>query len=125
MSTCPSAAAPRRAAGVRRFLRHSSGCYRRAERRFRRRSCPYVTCVGSTDRTLPGATAIHRGYDGVSEVNMLWTILIGFVVGLLARAIKPGSDAIGWIMTAVIGVGGAVLATFIGQQLGWYEHGDK
>jgi uncharacterized membrane protein YeaQ/YmgE (transglycosylase-associated protein family) len=60
-----------------------------------------------------------------SEVRMLWTILIGLVVGLIARAVKPGSDPIGWIMTVVIGVGGAVLATLIGQQLGWYEHGDK
>ena len=55
---------------------------------------------------------------------MLWTILIGFVVGMLARAIKPGRDAIGWIMTAVIGVGGAVLATFIGESLGWYVRGE-
>ena len=55
---------------------------------------------------------------------MLWTILIGFFVGVLARWIKPGEQAMGWIMTAVVGVGGAVLATFIGQTLGWYAHGD-
>ena len=55
---------------------------------------------------------------------MAWTILIGFVVGLIARAVKPGRDAIGWIMTAVIGVGGAVLATFIGEALGWYVRGE-
>ena len=56
---------------------------------------------------------------------MLWTILIGFFVGVLARWIKPGEQAMGWIMTAVIGVGGAVLATFVGQNLGWYAQGDK
>jgi uncharacterized membrane protein YeaQ/YmgE (transglycosylase-associated protein family) len=56
---------------------------------------------------------------------MLWTILTGFVVGLFARWIKPGEQAMGWIMTVLLGVGGAVLATFIGQNLGWYEHGDK
>ena len=56
---------------------------------------------------------------------MLWTILIGLVVGALARWIKPGEQAIGWIMTAAIGVGGAVLATYIGQQLGWYAAGGK
>ena len=55
---------------------------------------------------------------------MLTTILIGFVVGMLARAIKPGRDAIGWIMTAAIGVGGAVVATFIGEGLGWYVRGE-
>ena len=54
---------------------------------------------------------------------MLWTILIGFFVGILARWIKPGEQAIGWIMTAAIGVGGAVVATYIGQQLGWYAQG--
>lgn len=56
---------------------------------------------------------------------MLWTILIGFFVGALARWIKPGDQAMGWIMTALIGVGGAVLATFVGQNLGWYAQGDK
>jgi uncharacterized membrane protein YeaQ/YmgE (transglycosylase-associated protein family) len=56
---------------------------------------------------------------------MLWTILIGFFVGVFARWVKPGDQAMGWIMTALIGVGGAVLATFIGQQLGWYAHGDR
>jgi len=56
---------------------------------------------------------------------MLWTILIGFVVGLLARAIKPGRDALGFIMTTVVGVGGAILAKLVGQQLGWYTAGER
>ena len=55
---------------------------------------------------------------------MLITILIGFVVGLLARWIKPGAQPLGWIMTSLIGIGGAVLATWLGQSLGWYERGD-
>ena len=56
---------------------------------------------------------------------MLWTILIGLLVGAIARWIKPGEQPIGWLLTAAIGVGGAVLATYIGQQLGWYESGGK
>ena len=56
---------------------------------------------------------------------MLWTVLIGFVVGLLARAIKPGRDALGWIMTALVGVGGAILAKLVGVQLGWYTAGES
>jgi uncharacterized membrane protein YeaQ/YmgE (transglycosylase-associated protein family) len=56
---------------------------------------------------------------------MLGTILIGFFVGLLARWLKPGDQPLGWIMTTLVGVGGAVLATLIGQNLGWYAHGDK
>jgi uncharacterized membrane protein YeaQ/YmgE (transglycosylase-associated protein family) len=54
---------------------------------------------------------------------MLGTIIIGLIVGAFARWIKPGEQAIGWIMTALIGVGGAVVATYIGQQLGWYAQG--
>jgi uncharacterized membrane protein YeaQ/YmgE (transglycosylase-associated protein family) len=57
-------------------------------------------------------------------VRMLWTILIGFFVGLFARWLKPGEQSMGWIMTSLVGIGGAVLATFIGQQLGWYNYGD-
>lgn len=55
---------------------------------------------------------------------MLATILIGFFVGVFARWIKPGAQTMGWIMTCLLGIGGALLATFIGQSLGWYEHGD-
>lgn len=58
-------------------------------------------------------------------VAMLGTILIGFFVGLFARWLKPGDQPLGWIMTTLVGVGGAVLATLIGQNLGWYAHGDK
>jgi len=54
---------------------------------------------------------------------MLGTIIIGLLVGAFARWVKPGEQAIGWIMTALIGVGGAVVATYIGQQLGWYAQG--
>ena len=54
---------------------------------------------------------------------MLGTIVVGLVVGAFARWIKPGEQAIGWIMTSLIGVGGAVVATYIGQQLGWYAPG--
>jgi len=56
---------------------------------------------------------------------MLWTILIGFFIGVLARWIKPSEQRLGWIMTALLGVGGAVVATFVGQNLGWYAHGDR
>ena len=58
-------------------------------------------------------------------VTMLGTIVIGFLVGLFARWLKPGDQPLGWIMTTLVGVGGAVLATLIGQNLGWYAHGDK
>lgn len=55
--------------------------------------------------------------------HVLGTIIVGLLVGAIARWIKPGEQGIGWIMTALIGVGGAVVATYIGQQLGWYAVG--
>ena len=49
---------------------------------------------------------------------MIWTIIIGLVAGLLARAIKPGNDAMGWIMTIVLGIVGAMLGGFIAGLIG-------
>ena len=49
---------------------------------------------------------------------MIWTIIIGLVAGLLARAIKPGNDAMGWIMTIVLGIVGAFLGGFIASAIG-------
>ena len=45
---------------------------------------------------------------------MIWTIIIGLVAGLLARAIKPGNDAMCWIMTIILGIAGAFLGGFTG-----------
>ena len=49
--------------------------------------------------------------------GILWTLLIGFLAGLLARALKPGDDKLGFFMTIVLGVLGALLARFIGGAL--------
>ena len=53
-------------------------------------------------------------------MGIIWTILIGFLAGLVARALKPGDDKLGFIMTTVLGVVGALAATYIGQAMGWY-----
>ena len=58
-------------------------------------------------------------------VNMLSTILLGFFAGLFARWLKPGDQSMGWIATSLVGIGGAVVATFVGQNLGWYAYGDR
>ncbi len=55
--------------------------------------------------------------------NWLYIILIGFVVGVLARFLKPGNDSMGLILTTLLGIGGALLAGWIGQQMGWYAPG--
>ena len=55
--------------------------------------------------------------------NWIVTILIGFVVGLLARFLKPGNDKMGIILTTLLGIAGAVAASFVGQRMGWYAPG--
>ena len=56
-------------------------------------------------------------------MSILWAILIGFIVGLIAKALMPGRDPGGFIITAVLGIVGAVLATFLGQAMGLYAAG--
>ncbi|MBS0577417.1 MAG: GlsB/YeaQ/YmgE family stress response membrane protein [Proteobacteria bacterium] len=55
---------------------------------------------------------------------VIYTLLVGFVVGLIARALKPGDDRMGILATTAFGIGGALLAKYAGQALGWYGDGD-
>jgi uncharacterized membrane protein YeaQ/YmgE (transglycosylase-associated protein family) len=57
-------------------------------------------------------------------MGIIWTILIGFVVGLLAKMLTPGRDPSGFFITAAIGIAGSLLATFGGQALGLYHAGE-
>ena len=57
-------------------------------------------------------------------MGIIGTIIIGLIVGLVARLLKPGKDAMGWIMTILLGIGGSLLATYGGQALGWYDVGE-
>ena len=57
-------------------------------------------------------------------MELIWTILIGFVVGLLAKFLTPGRDPSGFFITAAIGIGGSLLATFLGRALGFYSPGE-
>ena len=56
--------------------------------------------------------------------SLIWTIVIGFVVGLVARALKPGDDKLGIIVTSLLGILGAFAASFIGKTWGWYAEGE-
>lgn len=57
-------------------------------------------------------------------LSLLGTLLIGLVVGFIARAVKPGDDKLGWIMTALLGVAGSFLASYVGVAMGWYAQGE-
>jgi uncharacterized membrane protein YeaQ/YmgE (transglycosylase-associated protein family) len=58
-------------------------------------------------------------------LSILWTILIGFIAGVIAKLVTPGGEyePQGFILTAALGVAGALVATYLGQFLGWYKAG--
>lgn len=56
--------------------------------------------------------------------SWLWVILVGFVVGVLARLLKPGRQNMGIILTTLLGIGGALLAGWFGRTMGWYGAGE-
>ena len=55
-------------------------------------------------------------------MGILWLIIIGFVAGVIAKFIHPGSnEPSGFILTTLLGIAGAFVATYLGQALGWYK----
>ena len=55
-------------------------------------------------------------------MSILWIVLIGFVAGIIARLVSAGPNKpAGFILTTALGIGGAFLATFVGQAVGWYR----
>jgi len=58
-------------------------------------------------------------------MGIIWTIIIGFVAGVIAKFITPGSnEPSGFILTTILGIIGAFVATFLGQAIGWYQPGE-
>jgi uncharacterized membrane protein YeaQ/YmgE (transglycosylase-associated protein family) len=58
------------------------------------------------------------------QVSILWTIIIGFLAGVIAKLIMPGpNEPSGFVLTTILGIVGAFVATFLGQALGWYRPG--
>lgn len=57
-------------------------------------------------------------------MGLVWTIIIGFLVGLAARAILPGRQIMGVVMTTLLGIGGSLVAGYAGQMLGYYRLGE-
>ena len=55
--------------------------------------------------------------------GIIWTVFIGLVAGLLARALKPGDDKLSLLWTIVLGIAGAVFAGWLGREMGWYAAG--
>jgi uncharacterized membrane protein YeaQ/YmgE (transglycosylase-associated protein family) len=56
-------------------------------------------------------------------MGIVSTIVVGLIVGAIARFVLPGEQKMGWILTCLLGIAGAAVAGFVGQGLGWYEVG--
>ena len=58
-------------------------------------------------------------------MGVIWTIIIGFIAGVLAKFIMPGkNEPSGFVLTTILGIVGAVVASYLGRALGWYEPGE-
>ena len=57
-------------------------------------------------------------------MGIVWTIVVGFVVGVIAKLLHPGKDSMGFIPTVLLGIAGSFLAGMLGQAMGWYRAGE-
>jgi len=99
----------------------------------------YTTALSASWGARQGANNANRNWNRSPEqtllrviqqeegngMGILWTIIIGFVAGIIAKFIMPGdNEPAGFIMTTILGIVGAFVATFLGQSLGWYRPGE-
>ena len=54
-------------------------------------------------------------------MGFIWTIIIGFVIGVIAKFVHPGRESMGIIVTTLLGIGGAFVASILGRAIGWYQ----
>ncbi|WP_313952367.1 GlsB/YeaQ/YmgE family stress response membrane protein [Accumulibacter sp.] len=57
-------------------------------------------------------------------MGIIWTIVLGFVIGVIAKLIHPGKENMGFVVTVVLGIAGSFAAGVVGQFLGWYRAGE-
>ena len=57
-------------------------------------------------------------------MGIIWTIVLGFVIGVIAKLLHPGKENMGFIMTILLGIAGSFTAGLVGQLLGWYHAGE-
>jgi uncharacterized membrane protein YeaQ/YmgE (transglycosylase-associated protein family) len=57
-------------------------------------------------------------------MGIIWTIVLGFVIGVVAKLVVPGKQNMGFFMTIILGIAGSFLAGVIGQAIGWYKAGE-
>ena len=72
-----------------------------------------------------GARIFHASADRRTFMHWLWVVLIGLVVGAVAKFLTPGRDPGGFIVTILIGIAGSLIATWLGRAIGWYQEGQS
>jgi uncharacterized membrane protein YeaQ/YmgE (transglycosylase-associated protein family) len=66
-----------------------------------------------------------REEDTVGIMHMIWSVIVGFVVGLIARAVMPGAQSMGFIMTSVVGIVGSFVGGFLGSLISKPAEGSR
>jgi len=87
---------------------------------------PHTSCYSRLIKSV-GIIIAHRPLFSKARstrMSIIIMIIVGFIVGLIARAIMPGDQNMGIIMTTILGIVGAVVAGFLGQTMGWYAEGE-
>jgi uncharacterized membrane protein YeaQ/YmgE (transglycosylase-associated protein family) len=116
----------------RRGFYHGTGCAlemlpRPARQPLRRRDSSLLCCPserGHDTSVRTAGTATSRPKE--TRMHWLWVFVIGLIVGLVAKLLMPGKDPGGFIITAIIGIAGSLLATWVGQNVfGWYQEGQS
>jgi uncharacterized membrane protein YeaQ/YmgE (transglycosylase-associated protein family) len=81
----------------------------------------HVKGFGNPERRLKHS--FHIQPEGGKNMGVIWTIVLGFVIGLIAKFVHPGKENMGFIMTILLGIAGSFLAGIIGEAIGWYKAG--
>ena len=87
---------------------------------------PWPAIVGKARPVLGIGIAIsdNRSVCRGNDMGIIWTIVLGFVIGVIAKLVHPGRENMGFFMTVLLGIAGSFLAGVIGQFLGWYTAGE-
>jgi uncharacterized membrane protein YeaQ/YmgE (transglycosylase-associated protein family) len=79
--------------------------------------------MGLDGRPHSGLQIAREGRRDTS-MGIIWTLIIGLLAGIVAKLLMPGRDPGGFIITILLGIAGAFLATWLGQAIGWYQAGE-
>jgi len=85
-----------------------------------------IRCAGPDSCGTRWPVKAYRREIGMEDSRMgfIWSIIIGFIAGVIAKFLMPGRDPGGFIITTLLGIIGAVVATWLGQAVGWYRPGE-